>query len=395
MSRQFGEALARLMVQRHLGPTHLAARTIYSAGYISHLKNGHKHPSAECAAELDEILGAGGALIATAENRREVPRREVIAKAAATAAAVPLRLHPADDISPLASFERVRTALGESDNLFGPVTLMSVVRDHIGLIKRMRHGKSGADARDLLAMQARFAEQLAWMLQDSASYREAAHWLDKALQWALMANDTDWAAYVLARQSQLAGDTHDPASAVDLAAAADRMASRPTRLRAAGAAYSAHGHALAGDRNAALRDLDEADEIAASPDDDETGPWRVWLDSGYVGMQRARSLDVLGDHALAADLFGRAVASISPALRRDRGVYLARQALAHAGAGDMDAATETGLRAAAICQAAHSGRIVTELRRLGAAARAARAADTADLQEAIIIVTRQQPAAQS
>lgn len=51
-------------------------------------------------------------------------------------------------------------------------------------------------------------------------------------------------------------------------------------------------------------------------------------------------------------------------LRRERGVHLARQSVARAGAGDPAGAGDVGIRAARIAGLTGSGRIATDLRRL-------------------------------
>lgn len=260
--------------------------------------------------------------------------------------------------------------LSDSDNLFGPRHIIPVVREHIKKIQQLRYGLNGrADGRDLLCVQAQYAETLAWLLQDSADFRGAQYWLDCALEWAHMAGDQQWTAFTLSRKSQLAGDMHDPIGAIDLAEAAARLAGNGTRLRAAGATYEAHGHALAGDGVSCLRVLDQAHEMVAGDDNDPATPWTPWLTTGYVETQRARCLTTLGDHKQAAQLFRYAIADIPATLRRDRGVYIAREGIAHAGAGDPDQAADAGMRALSIAHIAQSGRIVTELRRLDTALR--------------------------
>jgi len=363
----FSDALMRLMTARDVGVRELSRKSHYTYGHISNLRTGAKRPSPECAAELDDLLGAGGALSAlmsgdaepTADAGWEFP------------AALPVTRVNAieDDVNPAPHLIQFRQMLADSDNLFGPLRIIPVVREHITVIQQLRYGRSGEDARELLGIQARYAESLAWLCQDGADFRSAQYWLDRALEWAHMAADQQWAAYTLARKSQLAGDMHDPASAIDLAEAAARLAGGGTRLRAAGATYKAHGYALAGDSLACLRTLDEAHEIAALPADEPGAPWTPWLSTGYVEIQRARCLTALGDHQQAAELFGRAISGIPPSLRRDRGVYLGREALAHAGARDPGRAAAAGMRALAIVQVTHSGRILTELRRLDVALR--------------------------
>jgi tetratricopeptide (TPR) repeat protein len=169
------------------------------------------------------------------------------------------------------------------------------------------------------------------------------------------------AVYVMARKSQLAGDMHDPVSAVDLADAAATMAVPRSRLQATARTYEAHGHALGGGSAASLRALDEARSLVSELEDREEPAWAAWLDGAYVDVQQARCLSVLGKHERAAAVFQQAIRDLPPAYRRDRGVYLAREALAHAGAHDPEQAAAAGLQALAIAEETGSGRIIYEL----------------------------------
>ena len=80
-----------------------------------------------------------------------------------------------------------------------------------------------------------------------------------------------------------------------------------------------------------------------------------------MDVQRARCLSVLGKHERATAVFQQAIRDLPPAYRRDRGVYLAREALAHAGAHDPEQAAAAGLQALAIAEETGSGRIIYEL----------------------------------
>jgi tetratricopeptide (TPR) repeat protein len=362
MSSQFSDDLARRMRERKVSVRGLARESGYSAGHISNLRNGTKQPSPECAADLDFALSADGALTALA---RDTAADEAPAAAPArygeSYGGVPLALP--DEVSPVEHFSAFRLALAQQDNLFGPYGVIPMVAAQLDLIQKIRRQASGPDNRALLAVQARYAESLGWLYQDAAEWRAAQHWLDRSLEWAHMADDTTWAAFTLARKSQLAGDMHDPGDAVDLAEAAARLAG-DGHLRAAGAVYQAHGHALAGDERGALRALDTAQETIIRPDQDPDDPWTPWLTEGYVAAQRARCASLLGDHETAAGLFSETLKGMSPDLRRDRGVYAARLAVSCAEAGDADRAAASGMRALGIFEVTRSGRIGLELRRL-------------------------------
>jgi hypothetical protein len=76
----FGEQMARLMAERDMSLHRLARLASYDVGYLCKVKNGRKRPSAALAAQVDEVLGAGGVLISLApavpsrgQGRGDVP----------------------------------------------------------------------------------------------------------------------------------------------------------------------------------------------------------------------------------------------------------------------------------------------------------------------------------
>jgi transcriptional regulator with XRE-family HTH domain len=60
----FGDEVRRLLTERGLSQRKLAHSVPCDCGYLSKLIRGHKQPSRKMAARLDELLGAGGRLIA-------------------------------------------------------------------------------------------------------------------------------------------------------------------------------------------------------------------------------------------------------------------------------------------------------------------------------------------
>ena len=276
-----------------------------------------------------------------------------------------LRAAAATGMNPIETLRQLRRALIDADNLFGPGGVLPAVHGQIQVIRQLRADRRGADRKTLLIMQAQYAEFAGWLHQDARDYQAAGFWLDRALEWSHGAADHEMATYVMARKSQLAGDMQDAASAIDLAAAAGGMARKRSRLKATAATYGAHGYALDGQRTACLRAIDGAREQADRLDADPESPWATWLDSAYIDVQRGRCLSALGDHAKAATVFQQAIRDLPPAFRRDRGVYLAREALAHAGAREPEQAAEVGMQAAAIAHDTQSGRVIDELARVG------------------------------
>ena len=300
--------------------------------------------------------------------------------------AVRLRAAPggAAEVSPVEHLQLLRRTLIDSDNLLGSRHVIPAAHGQIQVIQQLRAGCDGADRLALLRVQAQYAEFAGWLHQDSSDFRAAQFWLDRALEWSHAAGDHELATYVMARKSQLAGDMRDAAGAVDLAAAAGGMARRGSKLQATAATYGAHGYALNGQTVACLRAIDGAREMAADLDDDPASPWATWLDGAYIEVQRGRCLSVLGEHQQAAAVFQQAIRELPQSFRRDRGVYLAREALAHAAARDPEQAADTGMQALVIAHDTQSGRIIDELARVDAdLAPWATLPDVADFRDAL------------
>ncbi|HEX3922115.1 MAG TPA: hypothetical protein VHY31_07505 [Streptosporangiaceae bacterium] len=303
-------------------------------------------------------LGAA-ALTAIATASTPGPGGAVMAKIRAAAS-------EPTEMTPIEHLRQLRGTLVESDNLLGSDCVMPAVHSQIQMIHQLRSGRRGADRRELLVIQAEYAEFAGWLHQDARDFDGARFWLDRALEWSQMAADQNLATYVMARKSQLAGDMHESADAVDLADAAGNMAREGSRLQATAATYGAHGHALAGQAAACMRTIDSARETAERLDDDPKSPWASWLDSSYIEVQRGRCLSALGEHAQAAEVFQQAIRELPESFRRDRGVYLARESLAHAQAREPEQAASVGMKAIAIAYDTQSGRVINELAQVGA-----------------------------
>lgn len=225
----------------------------------------------------------------------------------------------------------------------------------------------GADRRELLQLQTKYAELCGWLHQDIGDFRASQHWMREALETSHMAGDPDLTTYILARSSQLAGDMRDPVEAVDVAEAAEDMAAPGSQLAVVAATYGAHGYALRGEPDAASRAYDHAHELRESMDPTRTRPGPYGSTPPYIDVQRAYSMALLGDHQAAAEGFRQAIAQLPPGFNRDRGVYLAREAVAYAGACEADQAAKVGLQALSTGIETGSARISRELSHLDGA----------------------------
>ncbi|WP_327359792.1 helix-turn-helix transcriptional regulator [Streptomyces sp. NBC_01304] len=307
-----------------------------------------------------------------------VPRRAFfgLSAAAALTAAVPsTALASTDgapplivpDAHPIQHLRDMRRLLIDMDNVMGPRSVLQKTTEQIHVIQTLIKTRTGTDQRELKQLRTQYAEFLGWAHQDAGDFRAAQYWTDRALEWSYSSGDPDLTVYVLARKAQLAGDMGDPMLAIDNGEAARAMARPDTKLPAVAAVYSAHGFALQKNAAAAHRAYDEALELISSRDLDPASNWGVWLDAAYIEVHRARSLEALGQHQEAAAGFAKAISDLPSGYTRDRGVYLAREAVAYAGAGEPDRAAQIGIEALSVGASTQSARILTELAHLDTA----------------------------
>ncbi|MFF4227447.1 helix-turn-helix domain-containing protein [Streptomyces abikoensis] len=265
--------------------------------------------------------------------------------------------------TPVEHLRRTRRLLIDSDNLLGPGQAIKATREYIEVIKELRREATGTDRQALMELQTQYAEFASWLHQDLGDFNQAEYWLDRALQWSYSVGDGDLTSYVMARKAQLAGETRDLVDVVDLAEAAQRLARPRSRLAAVARTYESYGHALRGeaaDSERAIEDVrNSLDRIAG-----DASPWGVWLNEQYVEVHRAQGLEALGKHDQAAEIFMAAIKTLPDGYHRDRGVYLARAAVAHAGARAPEQAAVVGLQALTVAEDTGSGRIIQELARL-------------------------------
>ncbi|MGW0315422.1 helix-turn-helix domain-containing protein [Streptomyces flavidovirens] len=286
-----------------------------------------------------------------------------VADSAVPGLARPARSAAAYSDTPVEHLQRARRLLIDSDNLLGPRHAIEAALEHIEAIRDLRRDSKGVDRKALMELQTQYAEFASWLYQDLGDFDNAQFWLDRAFQWSHTVGDGDLTSYVMARKAQLAGETRDLVDVVDLAEAAQRMARPRSRLAAVARTYESYGHALRGEPIDSERAIDDVrnslDRISG-----DTTPWGVWLNEQYVEVHRAQGLEVLGKHAEAAEIFTSAIKELPDGYHRDRGVYLARAAVAQAGAGSPEEAAAVGIQALTVARDTGSGRIIRELARL-------------------------------
>ncbi|MGH3943099.1 MAG: hypothetical protein ACRDTG_31650 [Pseudonocardiaceae bacterium] len=289
------------------------------------------------------------------------------------------------DADPVEHFQQMKKTLMDNDNLFGAGSVVQSLQEQISTIQRLRRNYRGAGQQKLLQVQIQFADLCGWAYQDSGDYQASTYWSGRALEWSHMCDDREGTSFILARRSQLAADMGNPTEAIDAAEAALKMMSGESgRVIVAAWTYAAHGHALRQDGVSCERSYAMAQDLLERLETDPACPWALFLDRSYIEVQRARSLTFLGEYGAAIKLFQEAISALPGGYRRDRGVYLAREAVAHVGNGDAEQACAAGFQALVIGAETGSGRIIGELESLDTALKRFRSTSSvADFREAM------------
>ncbi|GGJ88295.1 hypothetical protein GCM10010123_17360 [Pilimelia anulata] len=229
---------------------------------------------------------------------------------------------------------------------------------------------------NLLVVEARWLEFLAWIEDNRRAYADANRHLRRAFDLATAAGDDTVAAYVLMRRSQQAIEHLDPAGGIALAQQAQLAGiALPDRVRALAIVREAEGHALTGDDRDCLSALDRAGHLLQEPSGDD--PLAGHCTAVYVSAHRARCLQLLGRADAAAEELHALLANQS-AMPVDQALWFAWLADAYAAQHEVDAAAVAGLRALDLASTAGSARALRAIAPTAQALRRHRGVSTVD-----------------
>ncbi|MEU7894231.1 helix-turn-helix transcriptional regulator [Nonomuraea sp. NPDC049152] len=266
-------------------------------------------------------------------------------------------------------FHRVLNEHYTADKMLGPRSLLRPVLAQIEVLDELRRGAGAAHADPLLQVLSQYAEMAGWLHQDLGELTEAMDWTRRAAEWAHCAGDTQMAAYMLVRQSNIACLTDDYAAVVQLAAAARRRpAELEPKLSALAAQQQARGLAMLGEHSQAFDLLDQAAEALRDHPHVTHSNVPVYLhyyDSDTLQEQSAVCYRAAGRADTAVRILQEQIGKLPATLVRDRGHLTAKLAVAVVQAErDPARAAHLGLQALGVARQTSSARIRRELRTL-------------------------------
>ena len=377
----FGLTLRQLRAQAGLSLRELGKRALYDYTRLSRAERGQILIPEHQAQVLDDVLDAGGLLVALRRGASaSVPgvvashcsvaangpvildirlpgggsitmslSRRQFAQLLATGAlssALPGNRNAEDaaraaraldeparlDGEVLGYFRRALDEYYRADKMLGPRRLIGPVLAQIDVLDDLRRGARPPYTDPLLRTLARYGEMVGWLLQDSGDLESAGNWSRQAGEWAQCAGDVNMAAYMLIRQANIAALADDHAGVVQLAAAARRI-SGPVdpKLLALALQQQARGHVRLGEHRDCFRLLDRAaDTLREHPDvtDQDAPVYLHHYDLRTLTEQSAACYLAAGRADVAVTILDSTIAATSTALARDRGHLTSKLAVA-------------------------------------------------------------------
>jgi transcriptional regulator with XRE-family HTH domain len=290
----FGEKMRALMGERGVSLRGLAKRVNYDAGYLSKVANGLKRPSAPMAERLDAALDANGELVAlvspggqgrvAADTAASGERRPDDEERLMLAARRPSRL----DLTVVESLSAILAAQRRTEDVVGSGPLLGPVAAQLDTIGAFVVEARGPIRPKVMHVAAQWAQFFGWLKAGTGRLAEGKAWLDRALAWALEADDVNLTSEVLSFKGHVAWMAGQIGPMIGLSAAALRGDGLYPGQRAISAVQEGRGHAIAGDVAATERRLAEADEYAASARErvEEAPPWLYYHSPAFFDLQR-------------------------------------------------------------------------------------------------------------
>jgi transcriptional regulator with XRE-family HTH domain len=366
----FPGEVRRLMAERGMSLRGLAKAASYDPSYLSKVLSGQKPHNPQLAARIDDALGAGGAIKATAAtfNGSLTPgERDRLAWTA--------RRPGHADEAVLESLAQVLAAQRKAEDALGSTAVLRPVLAQLAVVDTLAAEARGPLRPAVIGVAQQWAQFAGWLHLNLADHRKSAARFRQALEHATEIGDHTMVATVLSFRGYAAWRAGQPGPAIGLAQAARQDPQVALSQRTYAAVLEARGHALAGDAAAAERLIGEALELAGELDGrpDQNRPWSYWYSLGFfqcqggIALSQFAHIPRLRDRATSMLLAGYESLPGDEKLSEWAGTYLAVLAHVYERSGDVGPACAVALDAAMIMRRTRSARLAGMLREVLAA----------------------------
>ncbi|MFG1839117.1 multiprotein-bridging factor 1 family protein [Micromonospora sp. NPDC049175] len=308
---RFPAALARLRSERGLSLRDLARLGHFSKSYLCDLESARTRPTVEVAAQLDNLLGGGGALVALVADAPAVTTPDD-AQRLAHVIAHPTRLDAAS-VHLLADVLAAQRRL--DDVLPAPMMLPWSVPQWRS-VQSLATAARGPAAAELHTVAAEWTQFVGWLHAEARNDADAVRVLDEATAQADAVASGPLAAQALNFRGYLERQRGNPRGIVRYFLAAYHTPDASLLQRIGDAVQAAHGYALLGDQPAAVRLLGEASDLTTAAESAAPPATAYWLSPTFSRMGLGLAYLALGDRVAAVDNLRAGLAGL-PADQRD------------------------------------------------------------------------------
>ncbi|MGH3934562.1 MAG: hypothetical protein ACRDS1_06230 [Pseudonocardiaceae bacterium] len=245
-----------------------------------------------------------------------------------------------DEISPdsdlVKHFADTFSGFQQAARTLPPKQLMDGLLGNVAILDGLRRRAIKRDRQRYCRLQARYGESLSWLSEEAGDLPSAMYWIDRASQWAQAGNWSAMSEYGFVRRSMMViSFSGDGRRAVNQAHHVFEISNGSPRIKGLAAKQMAFGYALAGDRDASFRALDEAMNWLARParEDDTLLGQRSVVDEDLFAIFQATCDVYLGHGASAIRVLEPKLAALSRSSARTANITRAKLARAYAQAG--------------------------------------------------------------
>jgi transcriptional regulator with XRE-family HTH domain len=398
----FGDELCRLLAERGMSQRELARRSHYDSGYINKLVRGVKQATPAVAERLDEVLDAGGALMALVNRRKVVTGAATIASAALLGALDAdgrerltwAQRHPSRvDHAAIDSLAGVLAAQRRAEDTLGSAAMVKPVTAQLAAVDGLLSETRGPVRPAMADVAMQWSQFAAWLHMNSRDFPAARALWRQTLELAAETDDPTMTATALTRRAEMAWLSGEPGTMTGLAQAAQRDQRAAASERAHSAGIEARAYAITGDLAAAERKLGQAADLAAEFADQPPGEQRAWLywyKPEWFDCERGVTLGYLAHidryRVQALDSLTAGYAGLGDAASSEWAVdYVLRRAAVHVRGGDVEAAYADAVQVVPVARQTDSASLLGMLAQLhtGMAARWPDDPRVADLADAL------------
>lgn len=209
-----------------------------------------------------------------------------------------------------------------TEDVIGSAPLIEAVRGQLAVVSGLVSEARGEPRKKVVHIASQWAQFYGWLQSNTGNLTVGGGWLDRALEWAIEADDPNLISEVLSFKGHIASMSEQVGAMIGLSTAALRRDGLYPGQYAMSSALRARGHAMVGDLFLMEVNLDLADKHAAAARErqEEAPPWLYYHSPALFILHRGLAYRYAGHyrpayHLRAADALTRGLEELPAEVR--------------------------------------------------------------------------------